>query len=86
MGRFHPTEPKVVASTGAASVGTGFLLWLLGVTLFGGSPAAGSAMDAIAAVPAPVSLFVAAGVTFAAGWLAPHVERYRPEHAAPDGG
>ncbi|MEU8272544.1 hypothetical protein AB0B89_36005 [Sphaerisporangium sp. NPDC049002] len=64
-----PIESKVKAATAAATV-SGFLVWLLGVYVFGGN------------VPLPVqaliSLVVPAALTYIAGWQAPHTARTDP--------
>lgn len=74
-----PTESKVWAATigsGAGLAISEFILWILGVTIWGASNAAGKAADAVAAVPQPVAgiigLGLTAGLAFAAGWLAKH--------------
>jgi hypothetical protein len=66
----HPVEPKVKAATAGGSVAAvlvPFVLWLLSVYVFGGE------------VPLPVQgavgLVVTAACTFAAGYLARHVDR-----------
>jgi hypothetical protein len=78
-------ETKVVAATGgsiAATAVTPFILWLLGVNVWHASSTAGHAVDAVAAVPPPVSglvLFVvSAAVTALAGYWAPHTSRPAP--------
>jgi hypothetical protein len=66
-------EPKVKASTAASSgaaIVLAFVLWLLSSYVFHGD------------VPLPVSAFagllIVGGSTFAAGYLAPHVQRATP--------
>lgn len=79
MSDVKPIETKVIASLSGAGAGAAFsqfLLWMLGVTVWDAPNSAGSAVDAVAAVPSPVAVLisvvvsaVAAGVS---GWLAPH--------------
>lgn len=86
-------ESKVVAAAaggGAGLVASNFIIWLLGVTIFGASNAAEKAADALAAVPEPVSaivgLVITVAGTFMAGYAAPHTDRSPDEvgqHAAP---
>ena len=68
-------SPKVVAGTagaGAGAIVTGLIMWLVGAALSGDWTAAG-VEDALAAVPAPLGLFVglAVGVafTFVPAWF-----------------
>lgn len=75
-------ESKVYAATlgsGAGTILSGFLLWLLGITIWHSSSAATDAVAAVAAVPAPVAavvtLLLAIGGTFIGGYLAPHTSR-----------
>lgn len=77
-----PIETKVVAATAGSVAGTavgGFILWLLGVTVWHVSSAAEHAPQAVAAVPGPVSallLFVIGAVgTAVGGYVAPHTPR-----------
>jgi hypothetical protein len=72
-------ETKVVAATGGSGAGATvatFVLWLLGVTVWGVSNSADHAGDAIAAVPSPVAglilIVVSALGAALGGWLAPH--------------
>ena len=81
-----PVESKVYAATigsGAGSIVGTFVLWLLGVSIFGGQATADQAAAAVAAVPAPVSGFVllvlSAGGSFLAGYLARHTPRRAAE-------
>ncbi len=75
-------ETKVAASAAAGGVGgalASFLLWVLGVTVWGAPSAAGSADVATAAVPAPVAglllTLLPAGLALLGGYLAPHTHR-----------
>lgn len=77
-----PVEGKVWASTvgaGAGTVTAGFLTWLLGVSLWGAPSDAAHAVQAVQAVPAPVSLMLglalSVGATFMAGYQAKHTDR-----------
>jgi hypothetical protein len=83
-------ETKVIAAAAGGGLGASvgaFVLWLLGVTAWHASNAAGSAGDAVAAVPTPVSGLVLAvlGLVGAAlaGYLAPHTVRATVENTAP---
>lgn len=74
MSRRQPAEAKVKMATvgaGAGAVVSNFLIWLLDQAMWNG--------DADPAVPFPVAAFVAlavtAGLTYAAGWQAPHTPR-----------
>lgn len=81
----QPVETKVWAGPAAGTALAPGILWLLGVTIWGVPIASSDADTAITAVPWPVATLVFAGVTFAAGWLAPHTRRageHVPEHAA----
>ena len=80
-----PVETKVVAGTagaGAGAVVSQFVLWLLGCWAWGASWAADKAVDAVAAVPGPVSGLIVLVVTvigsYVFGWLAPHTHRPDP--------
>ena len=77
-----PVETKVVA--GAAGAGAGavisqFLVWLMGCWAWGADWAASKAVDAVAAVPAPVADLVLLTVTVVGAWFAayraPHTHR-----------
>jgi len=75
-------ETKVIAAAAGSGGGatlSAFLVWFLGVTVWGASADADKAQVALAAVPTPVSAIVAIVVTVvvtaAAGWLAPHTSR-----------
>jgi hypothetical protein len=75
-------ESKVYAATlgsGAGTILSGFLLWVLGVTAWHSDNAAGNAVAAASAVPAPVAalvtLLLAIGGTFLGGYVAPHTPR-----------
>lgn len=76
-----PVEGKVSAGaqgTGAGLALYGFLLWLLGVTLWGMPADAAHAVAAAAAVPAPVIGLLAllpVGLGYACGYLAKHTPR-----------
>lgn len=78
----NPVETKVVAATGAAAAGSAlsaFVVWLLGVIVWGAPSDSGHADDAVLAVPTPVSVIVAlaivSAVTWAGGYLARHTPR-----------
>lgn len=80
-------ETKVIAAASGAGAGAiigSFLTWLIGVTVFGASATAQSAVLAVAAVPGPVAGLVVLVVTVAGsaagGFLAPHTSR--PDLAA----
>jgi len=80
--RANPVEAKVLAATGGALGGSAvssFALWFLGARVWHVGYAAGKASEAIAAVPAPVSGLVFAGLatlgTYVAGYRAPHTSR-----------
>lgn len=75
-------ESKVYAATlgsGAGTITSGFLLWLLGVTFWHSPSSASDAASAAAAVPSPVAalvtLVLAIGGTFLGGYVAPHTAR-----------
>jgi hypothetical protein len=75
-------ETKVIAASaggGGGAAVSAFVLWLLGVTVWGQSADAGKASAALAAVPSPVSAIVAVVLSLAgaglAGYLAPHTSR-----------
>ncbi len=78
-------EVKVIAGAagggGGAAFGT-FVIWLLGVLVWGAPSSASHAGDAIAAVPVPVSgliaILVAAAASAMAGYAAPHTSRPPP--------
>lgn len=77
-----PIESKVYAATvgtGAGAIVSAFVLWLLGVTVWGVAFTANAATDAIAAVPAPISgmvgLLITVAGSFAGGYLGDHTER-----------
>lgn len=86
-----PIHPKTVA--GAAGAGGGgaaaeFILWLLGVLVWGQPASADHAGDAVSAVPAPVSgliMVVLAFVgAFIAAYRAPHTTAELAAAAAQD--
>jgi hypothetical protein len=75
-------ETKVWAAVAGSGVGasvSAFLLWILGVTVWGQSNAADKAVNAITAVPAPVAGLLTVAVTilgtFVSGYAAPHTTR-----------
>jgi hypothetical protein len=75
-------ESKVYAATigsGAGAILSGFILWLLGVTLEHSPATAAGAVDAAASVPQPVAalvfLAITVGGTLLAGYSAPHTSR-----------
>lgn len=70
------TSPKVIAATGGTGAGaviSTLVVWLLGAFVFGGTINAADAEATLAAVPLPVTAFVAlvltAGGTFISGYL-----------------
>jgi hypothetical protein len=80
-----PVETKVVA--GAAGAGAGavisqFVVWLMGCWAWGASWDASKAVDAVAAVPAPVADLVFLTITVIGAWIAgykaPHTHRTPP--------
>jgi hypothetical protein len=84
-----PVEGKVKAATvGAAGGGAvgAFVLWLLGVFIWGAPGDADSATLAISAVPAPVAGVVLLGipalVAYGAGYRAKHTRRDDPASRA----
>lgn len=75
-------ESKVYAATlgsGAGTILSGFILWLLGITFWHAGNAAGNAAVAAASVPAPVAAVVVLGLSvlgaFLGGYRAPHTAR-----------
>lgn len=75
MSKENPISPKAVAATGGAGLGAAvatLVTWMLGVTVWNAPSAAGSANDAIAAVPTPISavivLIVPAALAAIFGW------------------
>lgn len=61
-------SPKVVAAgagAGAGSILSSFVVWLVGVLVFGGSPAASAVEATTAAVPLPVVALVGLVLTLA---------------------
>lgn len=75
-------ETKVIAAGGSAPYGlalAAYVNWQLGVSVFGASKDAGKAVDAVAAVPAPLSvilgLVITGLVTYLGAYLAPHTSR-----------
>jgi hypothetical protein len=80
-------ETKVIAAGGGAGLGAAvstFLVWLLGVLVFGGSASADQVTKTAGAVPEPAGALLAILVTIGsgilAGWAAPHTDR--PDLAA----
>lgn len=78
----NPPETKVIAAGAGAPFGlaiAAYVNWQLGVSVFGASTDASKAADAVAAVPAPVSvllgLLVTGLVAYLAGYAAPHTSR-----------
>ncbi|MET0930609.1 MAG: hypothetical protein ABWX74_13900 [Aeromicrobium sp.] len=76
MSAQNPISPKAVASTGGAGLGAAIatlVTWILGVTLWDASSAAGNVAEAMASVPTPVSgviiLVIPAAVAAISGWL-----------------
>ena len=75
-------ETKVYAAAiggGTGGVLSGFLLWLLGASLWSGGWQAGNADKAISAVPSPVSALIVFLISLLGaaigGYLAPHTDR-----------
>lgn len=86
-------EAKVVAAAAGSGVGAAvgtFLLWLLGVTVWGQPVAADAAAKAVSAVPGPVAglLVIVVSVVGAAlgGYRAPHTARADLGESAPAAG
>lgn len=89
-----PTESKVwgaTVGTGAGYIISQFVLWFLGITVWGVSADALSAGEAVTAVPDPVNGLIGLGVTtvggFIGGWLAKHTPRpedYTARRALPE--
>jgi len=84
-----PTESKVFGGTigsGAGTVVTTFVLWVLGVLVWGAPSASDASVQAVAAVPGPVSAFIGliliVGGAFVGGWLAKHTPRPLDEYVA----
>jgi hypothetical protein len=80
-GQSAPVEAKVKAATvGAAGGGAvgAFLLWALGVLLWGAPSDADSATLAVAAVPAPVAGVVLLGIPAVVAWVAGYRARHTP--------
>lgn len=82
MSKNAPVEGKVWASTvggGAGATVSSFVLWILGVLVWGAPSNASSATDAVAAVPFPVigvvGLVITVGGVFIGGYLAKHTPR-----------
>lgn len=78
----RPTETKVVAATGGAAGGgvvAGFIVWLLGITIWGAPWDAAHESSALAAVPLVVAVLVTSAVgavsAYIAGRRAPHTPR-----------
>lgn len=87
--RPHNTEKKVVAGAaggGAGGVFSTCVLWLLGVTIWGAPATADAAVEAVAAVPVPVSgvvwLVTPALAAFGGGFWADHTPRPDRENDA----
>jgi hypothetical protein len=77
-----PIESKVYGGTigtGAGAVISAFVVWLLGVTVWGAPPDSPGATEALAAVPSPVAaivgLLITVGGSFVGGYLARHTPR-----------
>lgn len=73
----NPVRAKVLAAAAGAGIGAAagtFLLWLLGVTIWGASYAAPDADVALAAVPAPVAGLLLAGVAAASSFVAGYMK------------
>ncbi len=81
-----PIESKVYAALIGGSVGavaSKFLLWVIGVVFFGVVASAGTATDAIAAVPSPVADVVSGVVTLGAVALGGYMARHTPRPDLP---
>lgn len=75
-----PVETKVIASAGVTPLAAAlaeFVVWLLGVTVFGDDPqtAALEGDGVPVAVSALVLAVIATAAVYAAGYLAPHTQR-----------
>lgn len=77
-------ETKVIAAAAGSGLGaaiSSFLLWVLGVAVFGASSSADQVTKALAAVPEPVggllAILITIGSGFLGGYIAPHT--YRPD-------
>lgn len=85
-----PVETKVALQAGGGTLGaalSGFIVWLLGVTVWGVPFTADRATDAMGAVPLPVSGLLAVLLTIGlgayAGYAAPHTARPDLENPQP---
>lgn len=81
MSKSQPVETKVIAGAGGAGAGAAtstFLVWLLGVTLWGAPNDADHATDAVLAVPAPVSVLLALVITSAFAYVAGYAAKHTP--------
>jgi hypothetical protein len=81
MTKRAPIETKVVAATGSAAYGAAlstFVVWLLGVTVWGAPDDADHAAKAVLAVPAPASVLIVLGITGGATWIGSYLARHTP--------
>lgn len=89
MTKRAPVETKVVAATGSAAYGAAastFVIWLLGVLVWGAPNDADHAAKAVLAVPAPVSVVLALGITGGLTWLGSYVAHHTPRDTPPPAG
>ena len=77
-------EGKVLAAAGGASVVSGFVLGVLGVTVFGVPFDAEHSDAAIKAVPGFLSLAISGAITFLLGYYAPRTTDAEREHTKPE--
>jgi ABC-type multidrug transport system fused ATPase/permease subunit len=78
----NPTRAKVLAASAGAGVGAAFStfsVWLLGVLVWGAPNTAASADDALAAVPAPVSVLLVTVLSAGFSYLAGYIKRENGE-------
>lgn len=83
--RNAPIEGKVWSSANGGTAGAAaatFILWLLGVLVWGADWHADHALDAVTAVPGPVAGIVALGLVYGgamvSGWFTKHTPRPAP--------
>ena len=73
-------EAKVIAAATGASVISGLILGILGVTVFGVPFDADHSDAAIKAVPGFLSLAISGGITFLLGYYAPRTSDAERDH------
>lgn len=81
MTKRAPVETKVVAATGSAAAGAAtstFVIWLLGVLVWGAPDDADHAARAVLSVPAPVSVVLALGITGGLTWIGSYLAHHSP--------